>query len=54
MTPSEREAALVFLRAVHPEIPDDCAIIIWTLKDRRSHWATSHEQAVELADAAGG
>lgn len=54
MLDAEREQALIFLRAVFPEIPENCAILIWTLKDRRSHWATSHAQAVELADAAGG
>jgi len=54
MTPAEIEAATLFLRTVFPEVPDGCAILIWTLKDRRSHWATSHAQAVELADAAGG
>jgi hypothetical protein len=47
MLDAEREAALLFLRTIFPEIPDGCAILIWTLKDRRSHWATSHEQAVD-------
>jgi len=54
MLDAEREAALLFLRTIFPEIPDGCAILIWTIKNRKSGWATTHERAVELADAAGG
>jgi len=54
MLDSERAAAAIFLRAIFPEIPENCAILIWTLKDRKSRWATTHDQAVEFAAVAGG
>ena len=51
---ADREAALRFLCALFPEVPEDGAILIWHLKGRRSSWATSPDEAAKLALDHGG
>jgi hypothetical protein len=51
---ADREAALRFLRALFPDVPEDGAILIWALKGRRSSWAISVEDAAGLAVESGG
>lgn len=46
---ADREAAQRFLSALFPDVPDDGAILVWHLKGRRSSWATSAEDAAQLA-----
>lgn len=51
---ADRDSAYRFLEALFPEVPEDAAILLWTLRGRRSVWCTDVESAadkvVEIAD----
>lgn len=46
---ADRDSAYRFLASLFPEVPDDAAILLWTLRGRRSVWCTSTEEAADKA-----
>lgn len=45
----DRQVPRQFIEALFPEVPDDAAVLIWTLAGRKSFWARTHDEAVEMA-----
>lgn len=46
---ANRDSAYRFLDALFPEVPDEAAILLWTLRGRRSVWCTDVETAADKA-----
>lgn len=47
---ADLDQARRFLEALFPDVPDDGAILIWTLRGRRSHWATSVDDCLPFIE----